>query len=67
MPGCVARHGEDDCQSEALPDFNDIALDRAGRIVISYGDACPKGCPKPVPAAQATVVVAVQTGGPSLR
>lgn len=65
MPGCVGRHAATSCSNSALLDFNDIALDRSGRIVMSYGDACPKGCREPKAAPDATVGIVVQTGGPS--
>lgn len=67
MPGCIGRHGFAPCDNSSMLDFNDIALDRSGRVVVSYSDGCPRGCPSSTPPRQSVSAVAVQVSGPPLR
>ncbi len=74
--GCISLQGTsnknvaDDnlCSQRNLLDFNDITVDKAGRVLVAYSDGCVAACDKDVKSASkgAVSMVARQTGGPLL-
>ena len=75
--GCISLQGTsnknvaDDllCNQRNLLDFNDITLDRAGRVLVAYSDGCVAACvtDKKSGSKGAVSMVARQSSGPFLR
>ncbi|MGZ6826977.1 MAG: sialidase family protein, partial [Mycobacteriales bacterium] len=74
--GCISLQGTSNktvtdnliCSQRNLLDFNDITVDRAGRVLVAYSDGCDAVCGKLVssPSKGAANMVLRQTGGPLL-
>ncbi|HEU0129876.1 MAG TPA: sialidase family protein [Mycobacteriales bacterium] len=44
--GCIKLTG---CSHRNLLDFNDISVDKQGRVVVAWADGCPRACEKGAP------------------
>ena len=63
--GCIKLTG---CSHRNLLDFNDITVDRQGRVLVGWADGCPRVCEKGAPwdSNWHTAVITRQNGGKGL-
>jgi hypothetical protein len=63
--GCIQLTG---CNHRNLLDFNDISVDKQGRVYVAWADGCPRECEKGAPwkSSWHSAVITRQSGGKGL-